>query len=159
MRLPVERLINDYQKNLFVAAFNVCKSMEDAKDAVQDTFIAYYTSNIQFNDEQHIRAWLFRVVVNKAKDATKTFWNKNKMSLEDFAESIPFSNSEETILFETVLNLPDKYRIVIHLFYYEDYSIKEIAKILHVTESNVKVRLSRGRKLLKEVLKEEWEDE
>lgn len=159
MRLPIEWLINEYQTNLYIAAFNVCKSIEDSKDAVQDTFIAYHTSNIQFNDEQHIRAWLFRVVVNKAKDMSKTFWNRNKMSLEDFVETIPFDSSNESNLFETVLNLPEKYRIVIHLFYYEDYSVKEIAEILHATESNVKVRLSRGRKLLKEILKEEWEDE
>lgn len=59
MRLPVEWLIEEYQMNLFVTAFQVCKNVEDAKDVVQDTFIAYYTSDLQYNDEQHIRAWLF----------------------------------------------------------------------------------------------------
>ena len=55
MRLPVEWLIEEYQMNLFVTAFQVCKNVEDAKDVVQDTFIAYYTSDLQYNDEQHIR--------------------------------------------------------------------------------------------------------
>jgi len=62
-------------------------------------------------------------------------------------------------LFETVLSLPEKYRIVIHLYYYEDYSIREIAGVLKISESNVKVRLSRGRRLLRKTLKEDWEDD
>ena len=159
MRIPVEGLINAYQTNLFVAAFNICKNAEDAKDVVQDTFIAYHTSNQQFHDEQHIRAWLFRVAVNKAKDVTKSFWRRNKMPLEDYVEQLPFETPEDSTLFETVLKLPEKYRIVIHLFYYEDWNIREIAQILHISESNVKTRLSRGRKLLKNVLKEEWADD
>jgi RNA polymerase sigma-70 factor (ECF subfamily) len=69
MRESVEWLVNKYQTNLFVTAFNICKNAEDAKDVVQDTFIAYHTSNQQFKDEQHIRAWLFRVAINKSKDA------------------------------------------------------------------------------------------
>jgi RNA polymerase sigma factor (sigma-70 family) len=58
-----------------------------------------------------------------------------------------------------VMGLPEKYRIIIHLFYYEDYSIREIANILKISEANVKVRLTRGRTLLKKTLKEEWNDD
>ena len=159
MRVSVEWLIREYQTNLFVTAFNVCKNAEDAKDVVQDTFIAYYTSNIQFNDEQHIRAWLFRVTVNKAKDVRKSFWHRNKIPLEDYIASLPFETKEDSNLFETIMHLPEKYRIVIHLFYYEDWNIREISEILHISESNVKIRLSRGRALLKDVLKEEWADD
>ena len=140
--------------NLFVTAFQVCKNVEDAKDVVQDTFIAYYTSDLQYNDEQHIRAWLFRITVNKAKDVKKSFWHRNKMPLEDYIESLPFETKEDSNLFEA-----EKYRIVIHLFYYEDWNIREISEILHTSVSNVKVRLSRGRTLLKNVLKEEWADD
>lgn len=74
-------------------------------------------------------------------------------------ETLTFETPESENLFETVMKLPEKYRIVIHLFYYEDYAIREIAEILHLSESNVKVRLSRGRVLLKQSLKEEWEDD
>lgn len=157
MRKSLEWLINEYQTNMFVTAFNICKNVEDAKDVVQDTFIAYHTSNQQFNDEQHIRAWLFRVTVNKAKDAIKSFWHRNKMPLDDYLETLPFESKEDSDLFEAVLNLPKKYRIVIHLFYYEEYNIREISQILHISESNTKTRLSRGRKFLKDVLMEEWE--
>ena len=137
----------------------ICKNVEDAKDVVQDTFIAYYTSDLQYNDEQHIRAWLFRITVNKAKDVKKSFWHRNKMPLEDYIESLPFETKEDSNLFEAVMHLPEKYRIVIHLFYYEDWNIREISEILHTSVSNVKVRLSRGRTLLKNVLKEEWADD
>ena len=113
----------------------------------------------KFESEQHIRAWLIRVVINKAKNMNRTFWRQNKQSLEDYMETLTFETPESENLFETVMNLPDKYRIVIHLFYYEDYTIREIAEILQISESNVKVRLSRGRTLLKEKLQEEWEDD
>lgn len=74
-------------------------------------------------------------------------------------ETLPFPDSQSMSLFEEVMKLPDKYRIVIHLFYYEDYTVREIAEILKLSESNVKVRLSRGRTLLRETLKEEWEND
>ncbi len=74
-------------------------------------------------------------------------------------ETLTFETPESEELFETVMKLPEKYRIVIHLFYYEDYTIHEIADILRITESNVKVRLSRGRGMLKEKLQEEWKDD
>ena len=79
--------------------------------------------------------------------------------MDDFIETLSFETPETKGLFEEVMKLPEKYRVVVHLFYYEDYSIKEIAKILRTTESNIKVRLSRGRVKLKDALKEDWEDE
>ena len=81
------------------------------------------------------------------------------MSLEDYMETLVFETPVAEELFETVMKLPEKYRIIIHLFYYEDYTTQEIADILKISLSNVKVRLSRGRMLLKEVLQEEWEDD
>ena len=81
------------------------------------------------------------------------------MSLEDYMEILVFETPASEELFETVMKLPEKYRIIIHLFYYEEYTTQEIADILKISLSNVKVRLSRGRMLLKEVLQEEWEDD
>lgn len=159
MRQPIQELIQCYQNNLYAVAFNVCKNQMDAEDVVQDAFIQYYTSKKEFEDKQHIRAWLIRIVINKAKNINRTFWRKNKCSLEDYMGTLTFEDEESETIFEEVMNLPDKYRIVIHLFYYEDYSIREIASILKLSESNVKVRLSRGRSLLKEKLKETWEND
>ena len=159
MRQTVQQLIERYQNSLYAAAFNTCQNQMDAEDVVQETFVQYYTSRKEFESEQHIRAWLLRVVINKARNINRTFWKKNKCSLEDYIETLTFPNSQSRDLFEEVMKLPDKYRIVIHLFYYEDYSVREIADILKLSESNVKVRLSRGRALLRDSLKEEWEND
>ena len=159
MRQPVQELIERYQKNLYAAAFNICKNQMDAEDVVQETFVQYYTTKKEFESEQHIRAWLLRVAINKAKNLTVTFWKKHKCSLEDYMETLTFPDPQSRDLFEEVMKLPEKYRIVIHLFYYEDYSVREITDILKLSESNVKVRLSRGWAMLKDSLKEEWEDD
>lgn len=159
MRQPIQELIERYQNNLFAAAFQVCKSREDAEDVVQETFIQYYTSKKEFESKEHIRAWLLRVAINKAKNVNMTFWHRNRQPLEEYIESLAFETEADGTLFETVLGLPEKYRIVIHLFYYEEYSVREIAHVLKLSESNVKARLSRGRAMLKAALKEEWEDD
>ncbi|MDE7184190.1 MAG: sigma-70 family RNA polymerase sigma factor [Lachnospiraceae bacterium] len=159
MRQTVQELATSYQSSLFAAAFNICKNAQDAEDAVQDTFVQYYTSKKEFESEQHIRAWLLRVAVNKAKNITRTFWRRNKLSIEDYIETLVFETPEAETLFETVMRLPEKYRIVLHLYYYEEYTVREIAEILKLSESNVKIRLSRGRAMLKEILKEEWDDD
>ncbi len=159
MRQPVQELAASYQGSLFAAAFNVCKNAQDAEDVVQDTFVQYYTTKKEFESEQHIRAWLMRVAVNKAKNINRTFWRRNKISIEEYMETLVFETPAAETLFETVMQLPDKYRIVIHLYYYEEYAVREIAQILKLSESNVKIRLSRGRAMLKETLKEEWDDD
>ena len=159
MRIATEVLVEKYKDHLFAAAFNVCKNAADADDVVQDTFLQYHTTNRQFENEQHIRAWLIRVAINKAKNINLSFWRQKGVPLEEYMETLTFETPEAQILFTEVMKLPEKYRIVIHLFYYEDYTIREIAKIMNVTESNVKVRLTRGRRLLRNVLKEEWEND
>ena len=162
MRQPVEVLIEKYKNNIYVIAFNVCKNAQDAEDVVQDTFIQYISIKKDFETEQHIRAWLIRVAINKAKNKNNTFFRRNTLPLEDYMETLIFESSESSELselFETVMKLSEKYRVVIHLFYYEDYSINEIADILKISVSNVKVRLSRGRRLLRETLKEVWEND
>lgn len=159
MRLETEILMEKYKDHLFAVAFNICKNAADADDVVQDTFLQYHITDKQFENEQHIRAWLIRVAINKAKNINMSSWRLSKIPLEDYMETLTFETPEAENLFEEVMKLPEKYRIVIHLFYYEDYSIREIAQIINATESNVKVRLTRGRRLLKQVLKEEWNDE
>ncbi len=159
MREQIQELIRQYQNNLYAVAFSICKNSEDAEDVVQETFIQYYTTKNEFENEQHIRAWLIRVAINKAKNVNHSFWRKHKVPLEEYMETLTFETPESRNLFETVMKLPEKYRTAIHLFYYEDYAVKEIAGILKISESNVKARLSRGRKLLGQSLKEEWDDD
>ncbi|MBQ3010637.1 MAG: RNA polymerase sigma factor [Methanocorpusculum sp.] len=159
MKLPVETVIEAFRHNLYAAAFNICKNAQDAEDVVQDTFIQYWSQNKDFETEQHIRAWLLRVAINKAKNKNNSLFRKKTLPLEDYMESLSFESEESSELFEAVMKLPEKYRIVVHLFYYEDYSVDEIAGILKISSGNVKVRLSRGRKLLRSTLKEAWDDD
>jgi RNA polymerase sigma-70 factor (ECF subfamily) len=159
MKLPVQDIMGKYKNNIYATAFSICADAGDAEDVVQETFIQYYMTHKNFESEQHIKAWLLRVAINKSKNICSSFWRRNRMPLEEYVETLTFETEQSKELFEEVMKLPDKYRVVMHLFYYEDYSVKEIADILKVTESNVKVRLSRARSILKEKLKEGWEDE
>ena len=159
MRLETQALAESYRDRLFAAAFQVCGNAADAEDAAQEALLRYHTSEKQFESEQHIRAWLLRVAINCAKNLTRSFFRRNTVPLEEYMETLEFDSGQSREIFREVMNLPEKYRLVIHLYYYEDYSVAEIGRILGLTESNVKVRLSRGRKLLKEALQEVWDDE
>jgi len=159
MKQSINALVQRYRDNLFAVAFNICKNAADADDVVQETFLQYYVTGKNFENEQHIRSWLIRVAINRAKNINHSFWREHKMPLEDYMETLVFETPEDETLFETVMGLPEKYRIVIHLYYYEDYSVHEIASALKLTESNVKVRLARGRGMLRDALKEEWDND
>ena len=156
MREPVENLIREYKNHLFAVAFSICKSASDADDVVQDTFMKYHFSKKQFSSEEHLKAWLLRVAINKAKDVNRSFWKQKSTSIEDYIETLELPEREDKDILSEILALPEKYRIVIHLFYYEEYSVADIAKLLKLSESNVKIRLSRGRNMLRERLQEEW---
>ena len=159
MRMETQALAENYRDRLFAAAFQVCGNAADAEDAAQEALLRYHTSEKQFESEQHIRAWLLRVSINCAKNLSRSFFRRNTVPLETYMETLEFDSGESREIFREVMNLPEKYRLVIHLYYYEDYSVAEIGRILGLTESNVKVRLSRGRQLLKKALQEVWEDE
>ena len=159
MRLPVEKLIEEYQNSLYVAAFSICKNDHDAEDVVQDTFIKYISKNNDFESKEHIKAWLLRVAINLAKNKMTTLFRRKVVPMEDYMLDIEMPSEDSNNLLNAVMRLPQKYRIVIHLFYYEDYSVKEISDILKISPDNVKTRLARGRKQLKIMLKEEWKDD
>lgn len=159
MRADTQVLFERYRQNVYAAAFSVCRNAADAEDVLQDTFLQYHKTNKDFKDEQHIRAWLLRAALSRATDVWRKRKRRQESSLDDYSETLAFPSPESSSLFDAVMALPDNYRSVIHLFYYEDYTVAEIAKLLHLSQSNVKTRLSRGRNLLKETLKEDWNDD
>lgn len=159
MRMETQALAETYRDRLFAAAFQVCGNAADAEDAAQEALLRYHISEKQFESEQHIRAWLLRVAINCAKNLSRSFFRRNTVPLETYMETLEFDSGESREIFREVMSLPEKYRLVIHLYYYEDYTVAEIGRILGLTESNVKVRLSRGRQLLKKALQEVWDDE
>ena len=159
MRVPIELLVKKYKDNLFSAAFRICKNAQDAEDIVQETYLKYLKSEQDFESEQHIKAWLLRVTINQAKNIVLSFWKRNGITFQEYIQELPFETQEDSQVFDTVMSLPRKYRVVLHLFYFEDYSISEISEILQVKENTVKSQLARGRKLLKEKLKEAWNED
>lgn len=116
MRLSVDEAFRRYGDRVFSAAFSVCRNREDADDAVQDTFLKYYAKNVDYADETHLKAWLLRVAINRAKDITGAFWRRNRVSWEDYMNELEFVQPEDRSLFEAVMRLPEKYRIVIHQY-------------------------------------------
>ncbi len=145
-------IIEKYFNMVYKLALSQTKSKTAADDVTQDVFLRYIKAEKDFGSEEHIKAWLIRVTLNCSKSMFSSSWFKKTVPLsEEF--DIPFENREKSDVYYAVLELPPKYKAVIHLFYYEDLSIAQIAKYLGQKESTVKSQLSRGRDLLKEKLK------
>ncbi len=143
----ISEIVTEYSRTLFRAAYTVLHNTADSEDIVQDVFIKLLSKERKFNDKEHERAWLIRVTINMSRNLRK------KLARSEASEDIPaISTKEEAGIMEAVLALPEKYRTVIHLYYYEGYSIKEISKILHMPSATVGTRLARGRSVLKEKL-------
>ena len=159
MRLSADKAYEKYADRVFAAAFSVCRDRADADDVTQDTFLRYMAREREYESEEHVKAWLLRVAVNRARDVTRSLWHKSRIPWEDYMAELPFAEPADGRLFGAVMALPERYRVVIHLFYYEGYGVGEIARLLSAREGAVKSRLSRGRKLLKNMLKEEWDDD
>ena len=88
MRLSVDEAFQRYGDRVFSAAFSICRNREDADDTVQDTFLKYYTENEEYIDENHLKAWLIRVSINRAKDLSGAFWRRNRVSWEAYMDEL-----------------------------------------------------------------------
>lgn len=154
-------VVEIYGNTVFRVAYQYCGNKSDAEDITQNVFIKLYQSKKCFEDEEYLKRWLIRVAINEAKNLCMSFWKKNMFSLEDTdkSETYEFSKEEYTKLHDAIQNLLPKYRVVVHLYYFENYSVREISKILKIKETTVQTQLMRARTKLKEQLKEEWEDE
>ncbi len=145
----IQQILNKYSKMLIKLAFTYVKNTADAEDIVQDVFVSLIKKGSGFENEEHEKAWLIRVTINNCKNQLKSSWNKRTVPL---SEEVSYMPEEDSGVLVMVLKLPDKYRTVIHLHYYEDYSIKEIAEILRKNPATIGTWLARGRNLLKSQL-------
>ena len=127
-------------------------SVPDAEDVFQEVFLRYFRHEEKFQSDEHRKAWLIRCTVNRAKSLTASPWRKRTVPLET-AEEVGVED-DYCEVYSAVLSLPGKYRTVIHLHYFEGLSVIEIAQMLQAPEGTVKSQLSRGRALLRELLKE-----
>ena len=122
----------------------------------QNVFIKYSQKKPKFASEEHKKAWLIRVTINISKNFINQAWNRKVVNLD---ENLKFETQEENDVFSVVCELPEKYRTVIYLFYYEGYKVNEIAKLLKTKDGTVKTWLSRSREALREKLKGGFDDE
>lgn len=140
----INRIVKTYSDSLLKTAFAILKSTADAEDAVQEVFLKLISKQPKFNDSEHEKAWLLRVTINTSKNILKSSSRNNVPIIDD----IPFRDETPELL-SAVLSLPERYRTIIHLYYYEGYSIKETAAILRLPVATVGTRLARARNLLK----------
>ena len=157
MRADDLEVIEKYSNAVYRMAYSLVKNKYDADDIHQEVFAIYIVKRPKFENAEHERAWFMRVTVNLCKNLWKTAWRRKVVSLdEDFEENIEMAaEPKDDGIIEVVRMLPFKYRTVIHLFYYEELSIKEISEILKMKPSTVRTHLTRARAKLKELLEKE----
>ena len=149
----ISRIVADYSDMLLRLASARLDSAADAEDAVQEAFLRLLTARPVFRDGGHEKAWLIRTTLQRASDIRRKADQRN-IPLEDVAEpAAPESAGEE--LRSAVRALPEMYGAVVHLHYYEGYSIKEIGKLLGLPAATVGTRLARGRERLRQMLRED----
>lgn len=148
-----------YQDMVYRIALHALGSPQDAEDAVQEVFLRLYTEKKPFAGPEHLRRWLIRVTVNVCRDALKSPWRRRRVFLDTLPETPVFDRPEQGALYREVMALPEKYRTVLYLFYYEELTVKEIGEVLDLRTTAVTTRLHRARAKLKEQLTEVWQDE
>ena len=158
----IEALIDRQGDRVIRTAFMYLKNYSDAEDVFQMTFEKYLISRPEFESEEHEKAWFLRVAVNICKNLLSSGWKKkviydetkNKNISEHIgADDAGTSENSEAVL-RAVLELPQKLSVTVQLFYYEEYSVAQIAQILDISVGNVTTRLNRARKRLEKSLKE-----
>lgn len=163
--------VRRYADSMLRIAANYCKDRSDAEDIVQEAFLKLYETNTAFTDAEHVKRWLIRVTVNACKNHLASAWSRKMqpMGFEELTLTLDHAAggdctwlpdiAQASALYQAVVSLPEKYRSVVHLYYYESYSVKEIAQILQKKETTIQTRLMRARKMLKHQLKGAWQDE
>ena len=145
------RLVNTYADMILRISYQYLKQTYDAEDICQTVFLNYITGNLRFESREHEKAWIIRTTINACKDHVKSAWFKRTVALEDAAQ-IPAPAVPDTWLLDAMKGLPEKYRLSLYLYYYEEYSAREIADVMGVSESVVAQYLSRGRRKLRNLI-------
>ena len=150
----VERVVHTYGNMLFRLCLITLGNASDAEDVIQETMITYLQKKSEFKDAEHEKAWLITVASNKCKDLLRFRARHPMIDLEQIQE-FAAEDSDSGIL-EALMTLPEKFRIVLILYYVEEYRIEDIAKVIGKTPSAVKMRLQKGRGLLEKVYWKEY---
>lgn len=149
--------VQQYQKQLLVIAFHYCGNRQDAEDLVQDVFLKLYTHPLPPRGE-HLRNWLIRATINRCKNHLRSAYQRYRAPMEAAEQVLDEPDLTRQVIFDAVAALPVLYREVVVLYYYSGYTTAEIGRFLHCKKATVQSRLMRARALLKNQLKEVWEE-
>lgn len=151
-------LAEKYMDMVYRIALNALGSVADAEDVTQNVMVRLYRADPDFESEEHAKRWLIRVAVNESKRLVGLPWKKRETSLEEAlnAASVEADGIQKDLV-RKIAQLQPKYRVPMYLYYFEGYSIKEIAELTGSKTSTLQTRLARGREKLREVLEEEME--
>jgi len=148
--------IEQYRTMVFRIAYGYVRDTHDADDITQDVFLKLCKRKKHFNDEENKKAWLIRVTMNQSKTLLTSVWRTRKTDTDKLSEAVTADFTQDKLeLYEYVEKLKPKYRTIIYLYYYEEYTVKEIAGILKISQTAVTTQLNRARGQLKEILLEE----
>ena len=148
------RIVELFSDMIYRIAYQNLFHISDAQDVVQDVFLKLLKHKEPcFQDDEHLKSWLIRVTINQCLDYKKSFFRRNTVPMESF--DIPCEPEEHKIM-EELYQLPADYRNILYLYYYEEYTIKEIAEILGRKQNTVNSKLTRGRKRLKKLMEEKY---
>ena len=148
-----ERSFRMYADMIYRLAYARTKSKHDADDILQEVFVRFLHNKKPFNDAEHLKAWFIRVTINCSNTYLSSVWKKIMLTPEEIdRDRISVFPQEKSDLYYAVLELPVNQRTVIHLFYNEDYSTKEIAELLNMKDGTVRSLLSRARSALRKKL-------
>lgn len=148
----VNRAIEKYADTVRRLCMIHLKNYADTEDIFQTVFLKYILSSVEFENEIHEKAWFIRVTINACKDLMKNFFRSRTVSIQEVLEQPAPMASENREVLETVLSLPKKYREVVYLHYYEEFSAPEISRILGKNVNTIYTWLNRSKSLLKEKL-------
>lgn len=147
----VNRAIDLYSDTIRRICMIHLKNSADTEDIFQTVFLKYALSHEDFESDEHEKAWLIRVAINACKDLLKSFW-KHTVALDEIIEQPSQISPDHKEVLEAVLSLPTRYRDVVYLHYYEDYTAPEIAQILHKNVNTVYTLLTRSKQMLQKKL-------
>lgn len=150
----IETIVNRYGDMLYRLCILMLKNESDAEDVVQETIIKYYRKAPIFADSEHEKAWLIRVATNGCRDLLRFRVRHPQVEGEQIV--VASADSMDSGILEALASLPEKYRLVLSLYYIEECRIEDIAKIIGRTSSAVKMRLQKGRNLLGKIYREEY---
>ncbi len=150
------RIFNLFKNDVYRLSYSYTKNISDSDDITQNVFVKLYNHNEVLElDDISIKKWLFKVTINECKSLLLSSWKKKIIPFTEKEENTLYAKINDNNILDQVMQLPKKYRLVIFLYYYENYSTKEISEVLNITITNVQTMLSRARDKLKSIIRED----